>query len=297
MTVHKPVLLREALEIFNPQPGQVYIDGTINGGGHASAIAERIGEDGRLLGIDWDCGLIERLERKDQEDGIRNRTLVCANYADMAAIAEDAGVSEANGVLLDLGFSSYHTDVSGRGFSFLKDEPLDMRYCAETGHETAADIVNTRSQKELEQIFRAYGEERFARRIARGIADARKKRPIIRTFELVELIKKNVGQPFRAGRVHPATRVFQGLRIAVNHELDNLRRGLDGAIPLLAKGGILAVISFHSLEDRIVKQFFRESEKRGGYYSPTKKPIVASDQEIKDNPRSRSAKLRVLCNI
>ncbi len=292
LSVHTPVLLKEILEIFNPQPGQTYIDMTVNGGGHARAIAERIGDTGNVWGIDWDCGLIRELRMRNGELGIKNMDLVCENYADIRDIARTRGIKKVNGVLFDLGFSSYQTDESGRGFSFQRDEPLDMRYNPDENKITAEKIINHDSGRTIEAVIREYGEERYAGRIARAIVRERADRRIRTTRDLCAVIRRAVPAPYRAGRIHPATRTFQALRIAVNRELENLDEGLSGAAHLLERGGILAVISFHSLEDRIVKRFFKEKSKQGVLEIAVKKPVHASDKEKKINPRSRSARLR-----
>lgn len=295
--MHTPVLLNEILEIFNPQPGEIYIDATVNGGGHAQAIAKKIGDEGKVIGIDWDQEIIDELQIKNQELGIKNIELACGNYIEARKIAEKFGITKVNGILFDLGFSAHHIEKSGRGFSFQRDEPLDMRYNPIQNALTAATIVNTWPAKELERIFREYGEERYARQIACAIVQNRTQKKITRTEELVRILLRGV--PPRTTRIHPATRVFQALRIAVNSELENIKTALDDAVSLLLPGGYLAVISFHSLEDRIVKDFFRE--KKEILRTLTKKPIRASEKanawaarlkEIKENPRARSARLR-----
>lgn len=292
--MHEPVLLKEVLEMFSPKPGQIYIDGTVNGGGHARAIAKLIGTMGMVLGIDWDCDLVRELKKKNEESGIQNIKVECGNYANLDEIAKENIVAKADGILLDLGFSSYHVDRSGRGFSFQKDEPLDMRYHAAGAGRTAGTIVNSESEKELEDMIRTYGEERFSRRIASGIAREREKKQIKTTRELAEIIFRAVPGQGRGGRIHPATRTFQALRIVVNRELENLRHGLESAMTTLKPGGVAAVISFHSLEDGIVKNFFKESAARGAGAIMTLKPLRASYSEIRQNPRARSARLRAL---
>lgn len=284
--------MKEVLEIFDPQPGQTYIDMTINGGGHSVAIAEKISPGGTLMGIDWDQDLIERLRIENKKTGARNIDAVCDNYAHIRVIAKKRGIKEVDGILLDLGFSSYHTDESGRGFSFLRDEPLDMRYSSTGNAITAEHIVNRDSREALERIIREYGEERYAGRIARAIAEERERRSVRTTRNLADIVRRAVPAPYRRGRIHPATRTFQALRIAVNCELENLRDGLDGAVGLLSRGGTVIVLSFHSLEDRIVKRFFKEKSGQGIVKVLTQKPVGASDKEKKINPRSRSARLR-----
>lgn len=290
--MHKPVLLQEVLEILNPKLGKKYIDATVNGGGHAMAIIERIGPTGKLLGIDWDCGLIQELGIRNKELGVQNIKLVCDNFSNIAAIAKDHDFIKVDGILFDLGFSSYHIEKSGRGFSFMRDEPLDMRYNPEKNALTAEKIVNEWSGEKLEEILQRFGEERLARRIADGIVRERKVSRIVTTEKLVAIITQSVPRSYARGRLHQATRTFQALRIAVNNELENLAKALKDSIKLLAPAGKLIVISFHSLEDRIVKRFFKENSSL--FHIITKKPMIASRKEIKINPRGRSAKLRVV---
>ena len=291
--IHKPVLLKEILEVFDPRPGQNFVDATINGGGHAGAILELVGEKGMVLGIDWDCELIEKLRDLPVPPGERNLKLICDNYADVKHIVAKHNFGPVAGVLADLGFSSYHLEKSGRGFSFLKDEPLDMRYSREANTLTAEKIINSWPLEKIEDVLRTYGEERFAGRIARGIISARNAKKISRTGELAKIVERNVPPQYRRMRLHPATRSFQALRIAVNRELENLEKALPEMIEVLAVGGKIAIISFHSLEDRIVKNIFKEYQKKGDIKIITKKPITASFEEKKVNPRARSAKLRV----
>lgn len=292
--MHEPVLLKEVLEILNPKPGQVHIDGTVNGGGHARAIAGMVGSRGMVLGIDWDCNLVRELKKRNEESGVQNIMVECGNYADLDEIAKKNNIMKADGILLDLGFSSYHVDRSGRGFSFQKDEPLDMRYHISDDMRDAHAIVNSESEEALEDMVRTYGEERFARRIASGIVRARERKPIKTTRELAEIIRRASPEQYRSGRIHPATRTFQALRIVVNHELENLRSGLRNAMSLLSPGGTAAVISFHSLEDRIVKNFFKEFARQGTGTITTLKPVRASLVEMRQNPRARSARLRAI---
>lgn len=290
--MHKPVLLQEVLTIFDPQPGQNYIDATINGGGHARAILERVGREGRVVGIDWDPELIRILKSDRVLTKAGNLTLIHANYRDIETVIPDEIRGKANGVLFDFGYSSYHIASAGRGFSFQKDEPLDMRYNYHGAGITAKDIINTWPEDSIADLLREYGEERFARGIASRIAAARKTRAITKTFELVRIIEQAVGRA--RGRIHPATRTFQALRIGVNDELENIKKGLRGARRALRPGGIIIAISFHSLEDRIVKDFFRETARQGNAEIITKKPVPAAREEREQNPRARSAKLRAL---
>ncbi len=293
--IHTPVLLKEVLEIFNPQPGGRYIDATVNGGGHAREILDRIGEEGMLLGIDRDGALIHRLKNKFADQ--KNLIAVCSSYAEMDECAVLYGFGAVNGILFDLGFSSYHVDQSARGFSFLRDEPLDMRYNPEKTRLNARMIVNSWSQKELARIGKEYGEERFANKIAAAIVSDRARTPINSTFDLVRIIRSAIPTPLQHGKLHPATKMFQALRIAVNDELGELKIGLEKGIDLLVSRGKMIVISFHSLEDAIVKEIFRKKEKEGIVRLITKKPLIAVSEETRINPRARSAKLRALIKI
>lgn len=294
-TIHTPVLLKEVLEIFNPQPGERYIDATVNGGGHAKEILDRIGEDGLLFGIDRDGALISRLKNKFADR--KNLIAICDSYAEMDDVSVAHGFNMIDGILFDLGFSSYHVGQSGRGFSFLRDEPLDMRYDPEKTVLTAGKIINSWSRAELTRIGKEYGEERFAGKIAEAIVRERAHKHIQTTFELVRVIRDTVPARVQHGRLHPATKIFQALRIAVNDELGELRIGLEKGIDLLRSGGKMVVISFHSLEDTIVKEMFRLKEKKGIVRLITKKPIIASRVEAQINPRARSAKLRALIKV
>ncbi|MDO8599997.1 MAG: 16S rRNA (cytosine(1402)-N(4))-methyltransferase RsmH [bacterium] len=291
---HIPVLLNEVLEIFNPQAGEAYIDATINGGGHARSIAEKVGEDGAVWGIDLDCELIEKLKIKNQELGINNINLICENYANLADIVRQYHVDPPRGILFDLGFSFYHIAESQRGFSFQKNEPLDMRYSPSSGGTTASDIIRKGTREELEKIFCEYGEERYSGRIAEAIAEERRRHPIETTFELIAVVRRAVPRSYEGGRIHPATRVFQALRIAVNDEFENIRKGIGDGFQALRSGGKLAVISFHSGEDRIVKNLFRDLVKAKEGLLLIKKPITASPGEIARNSHARSAKLRAI---
>ncbi len=304
-TEHPPVLLREAVDLLAPKAGGIYVDGTIGAAGHAREILRRSGPDGVLIGLDQDAEAIERSRNALSSFGKR-AVLEQANYHDLPDVLARAGYDTVDGVLLDLGVSWFHLRSPERGFSFLLDGPLDMRMDrARPG--TAADLVNTLPRAELAKIIREYGEESRAGAVARAIEKARAREPITSTAQLAGIVS-SVFPPYPPRRIHPATLTFQALRIAVNDELAVLREGLDRTIPLIRTGGRIAVISFHSLEDRIVKQAFVEAAK--GCICPpkmpvcacgkkpvlkvlTRKPITASDEEIRRNPASRSAKLRV----
>lgn len=291
--MHKSVLLDRVLEIFNPQPGEIYIDATINGGGHAMEIAKLVGADGKVLGIDWDFELIKKLEAESKKSEIKNITLVCDNYANLQSIIRKYNLDKISGIIFDLGFSSYHIETAQRGFSFLRDEPLDMRYNTHGNSIRAEEIINTWPRKTIETAIRDYGEERYAGRIADAICQARRSKKIYTTRELVEIIRQALFRRYKTReRIHFATRTFQALRIVVNEELLNLERVLPQAVEILIKGGKLIVISFHSLEDRMVKKFFKEMKGYGTMRILTPKTIRPTPEEIRQNPRARSAKLR-----
>jgi len=316
--MHKPVLLHEVIRILNPegepsvpygacpqpgpacrQAGNFFIDGTIGSGGHAVEILKRIGPKGKLLGVDWDEQMIAncRLQIADYKNAI----LIHGNYANLPEILKENNLPKADGLILDLGFSS--EQLQGRGFSFLKDEPLDMRYSAngefriqnaECRISTAAEVVNSFNEKDLAEILWKYGEERFSRQIAKKIVEERRKKRILTTFDLAEIIKKAVPRNYERGRIHPATRTFQALRIYVNDELGNLEKLLNNLPKILKAKGRTAIISFHSLEDRLVKNAFRELKTKKVAEILTKKPITPDEEEIRRNPRSRSAKMRAI---
>jgi 16S rRNA (cytosine1402-N4)-methyltransferase len=289
---HIPVLLNEVIECLKPEPGNKIIDATFSGGGHSAAILEKIRPNGKILGIELDTELYEKA--KTRFYGSREIILVSDNYRNLKKIAEENDFLETDGILLDLGLSSWHFEGSKKGFSFMKDEPLDMRY-SKKEELTAMGIVNQWPPEEIEKILKEYGEEKFAKPIAKAIIEARKKKSIFTAFGLIEAIKEAVPIWYRRGRrLHFATKTFQALRIAVNDELGNLESVLKQLPEVLKKGGRAAVISFHSLEDRIVKTAFREFKKTGVAEIITKKPIRPSMEEVIKNPRSRSAKLRVL---
>jgi 16S rRNA (cytosine1402-N4)-methyltransferase len=284
---HIPVLLEEAVEALDVQPGGRYVDATIGTGGHAMAILERSTPGGQLLGIDADPGAIKmaRARLGDYSDSV---LLVNQNFANLRAICTKYGFLPVHGILFDLGLSSVQLEKNNRGFSFQHDALLDMRLSPRQ-EITAAIIVNSSPEKQLAQLIRDYGEERYSQQIARHIV---RQRPITTSLQLAQTIERAVGG--RRGRIHPATRTFQALRIAVNQELENLRSALEQAVELLGFGGRLVVISYHSLEDRIVKHFMRQqaSGEEACLRLINKKVITPSLAEIQYNPRSRSAKLR-----
>jgi 16S rRNA (cytosine1402-N4)-methyltransferase len=301
---HIPVLYQEVLRGLQIKPGGRYIDGTLGGGGHAKGILEESSPAGRLLGIDSDPAAIATTAERLAEYGPRV-TLVHASFAQLAEIASQYGFCPADGILLDLGLSSLQLASGERGFSFQIDGPLDMRFNPRQGRP-ASELVNGLSVSELADIFRRYGEERRAQRIAKAIVAAR---PVRTTHQLAEVVVKAVG---RRGRIHPATRVFQALRIAVNDELLALSQVLPQGGGLLVPRGRLIVISYHSLEDRLVKQFYRQESQdcicppevpvcccqhRATLEIVTRKPIIPSEQELEDNPRCRSARLRIAARL
>lgn len=299
---HVTVLLREAVDGLNIRPDGVYVDGTAGGGGHSAEILSRLG-NGSLYSIDQDPDAIATVTERFRDDPRSH--IVQGNFGDMKQLLNDRGVERVDGVLLDIGVSSHQLDDGSRGFSYHEDAPLDMRM-SQSGM-SAADLVNTLEVGELSRIISLYGEEKYAYSIAKGIVRCRAEKPIETTLELAEIVKENVPQKVRRDG-HPARKTFQAIRIAVNRELDVLESGLQGAFELLDKGGRLSVITFHSLEDRIVKQFMRD--KAQGCTCPkdfpvcvcgkkpqvkiiTRKPILPSDEELENNPRARSAKLRI----
>jgi len=296
LQVHIPVLLKEVIEYLNPRPGENFIDCTINGGGHSLEIFKQIGPNGKILGIDWDSGVLEKLESKLDNKTKKSFILICDNYRNLKNIVGNNNFSPVHGILFDLGMSSWQLGASGRGFSFQKDEPLDMRY-SENQTLTAKEIINQWPEEELIKIFGEYGEERRARAIAREIVFRRKRGVVESTTDLVEIVRGAIPARQRFGRIHFATRIFQALRLATNEELENLSKGLEAATDVLAAGGRMAVISFHSLEDRIVKNFLREKAREKKLEILTKKPIVPDWREAQENPRSRSAKLRAAIKL
>ena len=302
---HTPVMVREVIASLRCRAGAIYIDGTIGGGGHAEAILKSTAPDGLLIGIDADGEAIREAEQRLAPFGDR-KILVKGNFADMETILTEKNISKVDGILLDLGVSSHQLDTAERGFSFTLDAPLDMRMDFDC-RRNAADLVNTLPWQELAGIIRDYGEERMAGRIARAIARGREHSTIRTTADLAGVVLRALPAEAARQKIHPATRTFQALRIAVNDELTQLQKAMASGMNRLEWGGRFSVISFHSLEDRIVKNAFRSGEK--GCTCPpdlpvcacgkkptlkvlTRKPVIPGDEEIRDNPRSRSAKLR-----
>lgn len=290
--MHIPVLLHEVIDMLNPEEGETFIDGTLGSGGHAKQIGKRLGRGGWLIGIDQDT-LSLNIARKELEDLPCKKSFIFGNFRNIAALVESEGCQSADGVLLDIGFSSEQIESSGRGFSFLRDEPLDMRM-GEGTKFNAGEMVNVWEENNLADVIYGYGGETAARRIAKGIVDARKTGRIETTFQLVEAIRKSIPAQLRNKRLHFATKTFQALRMAVNDELGALRDGLAGAWSILNPGGRLAVIAFHSLESRIIKEFYKDKVRSEEGEMPVKKAIKPTREELLSNPRSRSAQLRIL---
>ena len=304
---HIPILRDTVVSLLEPKRGGIFVDGTLGGGGHAEAVLEQLPQGGKLYGIDRDGAAIEaasaRLARFSEAF-----TAIRGNFFDMKQLLAQRGVTEVDGILLDLGVSSYQLDTPERGFSYHEDAPLDMRMDSSAPF-SAYDVVNGYSAEELTRIIREYGEERYASRVANAIVREREKTPLDSTVRLAEIVKLALPAPARREPQHPARRTFQALRIEVNGELAGLSQALTDAHDLLRSGGVLAVITFHSLEDRITKQTFRTFEnpctcdprapmctcgKTPTAKALTKKPIVADETELEENPRARSAKLRAI---
>ena len=303
---HKSVLLYETIDGLNIKPDGIYVDGTLGGGGHAYEVCSRLGEKGSIIGIDQDAAAIEAASARLKDFG-EKVTIVRSNYCDMKSRLHELGIDKVDGIVLDLGVSSYQLDTAERGFSYREDAPLDMRM--DTRQEmTARDIVNDYSEMELFRVIRDYGEDKFAKNIAKHIVAAREKQPIETTGQLTEIIRQSIPMKFQKKTGHPSKRTFQAIRIELNRELDVLRETLDDMIELLNPGGRLCIITFHSLEDRIVKSAFKKNEdpctcpkdfpvcvcgnkSKGSIV--TRKPILPSEEELEYNSRSKSAKLRV----
>ena len=303
---HKSVLLNETIDGLNIKPDGIYVDGTLGGGGHAYEVCRRLGEKGSIIGIDQDAAAIEAASARLKDFG-EKVTIVRSNYCDMKSKLHELGIDKVDGIVLDLGVSSYQLDTAERGFSYREDAPLDMRMdtCQKM---TARDIVNDYTEADLYRVIRDYGEDKFAKNIAKHIVQARAVKPVETTAELSEIIRASIPMKFQKKSGHPAKRTFQAIRIELNRELDVLRDSLDDMIDLLNPGGRLCIITFHSLEDRIVKSAFRKNEnpctcppdfpvcvcgKKSKGSIITKKPILPSEEELEYNSRSKSAKLRI----
>lgn len=294
---HVTVLLQEAVAGLLPKSGGVYVDGTLGAGGHAEEIC-RVAPKSTIIGIDADEDAIERA--KVRLAGMPCTLLTSNNFNDkISEILDGFQIDEVDGVVLDLGMSSDQLDRSGRGFSFLRDEPLRMTMKSKVSDDEldAYKIINTFNEEQLATVIYGYGDEKYSRRIARAIVEARQDSPIETSGRLAEIIKRSVPFHYRNGKTHPATKTFQALRIAVNDEIERLEKTLEQAYTKLKIGGRLSVISFHSIEDRIVKRFAKDKAQQGLVKIITKKPTVPTEEEVKSNPRSRSAKLRIIEKI
>lgn len=303
---HKSVLLDETIESLNIKPNGIYVDGTLGGGGHSYEIAKRLTDGGRLIGIDQDEDAIRAAKERLSEFADRV-TIVRDNYCNMPKVLDELGVSKVDGILLDIGVSSYQLDEAERGFTYKQDAPLDMRM-DQRQEMTAKDIVNGYSEEDLYRIIRDYGEDKFAKNIAKHIVQARQIKPVETTFELDEIIKAAIPMKLRATGGHPAKKTFQAIRIELNRELEVLDESIDAMTDLLNDNGRLCIITFHSLEDRIVKTRFRKNEnpctcppdfpvcvcgKKPKGKVITRKPIVPDEEELEENKRAKSSKLRV----
>lgn len=294
--IHTAVLKKQVLEYLNPGQDENFVDCTIGEGGHSEDILSKNGPNGKVLGIDLDPHQISASQwlKATYKDRI---ILVNDSYTNLQEIVERKDFGKVSGILFDLGMSSAQLEGTQKGFSFKIDQGLDMRYNDETGFLTAEKIVNEWPEEKIEETLKNYGEEKFAKKIAKNIVEQRKQGRIKTTFQLIEIIKDATPSSYWRGKIHYATRTFQALRIAVNDELENIKRVLPQALSILSPGGRLVAISFHSLEDRIVKNFLNQSAKKGEIKILTKKPVSASREEVRTNPRARSAKLRVAIKL
>lgn len=307
---HKSVLLHEVIDSLNVQPDGIYVDGTLGGAGHAYEVCRRLGPDGRMIGIDQDEDAIAAATKRLSEFGDRV-TIVQSNYEAMKEVLHDLGIEKVNGITLDLGVSSYQLDAAERGFSYREDAPLDMRM-DNRQEVTAATVVNEYTESELFQVIRKYGEDKFAKNIAKHIVQERRKEPVMTTGRLAQIVDQSIPMKFKKQGGHPAKRTFQAIRIEVNRELSVLEDHISEMIDLLAPGGRFCIITFHSLEDRIVKNAFRTAQdpctcppnfpvcvcgKKSKGKVLTRKPVLPSEKELEENSRSKSAKLRVFEHI
>ncbi|MBQ1274896.1 MAG: 16S rRNA (cytosine(1402)-N(4))-methyltransferase RsmH [Cellulosilyticum sp.] len=307
---HVSVLLNECIEGLDIKPNGIYVDGTLGGAGHASVVCSHLSEEGYFIGINQDNNALA-VSKERLSDMKPKVTLVKSNFVEVKTVLENLGIEKIDGMLIDLGVSSHQLDEPSRGFSYMHDAPLDMRMNQDASYN-AYELVNTMSEEDLYHIIKEYGEERWAKRIASFIVAQRREKPIETTYELVEVIKKAIPQSARKDGPHPAKRTFQAIRIAVNRELEIIEPTIKDIVGKLNKGGRLCIITFHSLEDRIVKHAFRDLEdpctcskdlpicvcgKVPQVKVITRKPILPSDEEVEMNPRSRSAKLRIIEKI
>jgi 16S rRNA (cytosine1402-N4)-methyltransferase len=295
---HISVLLNESIDGLDIKSGDVIIDGTLGGGGHTMEIIKRFGKKVKIICFDLDKDAISR-SKQIIKDTVSDVIYKETGFQDIDKELDDLGIEKVNKILLDLGLSSFQLEEAGRGFTFSKNEPLLMTMKKNPSEDdlTAYEIVNNWEEETLANIIYGFGEERFSRRIAKAIVEARAEKKIEKTFDLVEIVEKAVGKFYKGKKIHPATRTFQALRIATNSELTNLEEVIQKGFERLEDGGRIAIISFHSLEDRIVKKAFRDLKEKGSAHLITKKPIIPSESEIKSNPRSRSAKLRLIEKI
>ena len=293
--IHKSVLLQKAIDGLEIKDGDIFIDGTLGGGGHSEEVFKRFGKKVRVIGIDTDSEALSRAEKRLSEQGFK-ATYLQGNFRDIDTILKTAEVEKVDKILLDIGLSSNQFEDSGRGFSFQKDEPMVMNFKKDLSEQdlTAGEIVNNWDEENLKAILEGYGEEKFAWRIAKAIVSKRALKPIETTTELVDIILSATPKFYHHQKIHPATKTFQALRITVNDEIRALKEGIQKSFEILNSHGRLAIISFHSLEDRVVKQFFNEFDKSGVGKKITKKPLTASAEELAENPRARSAKLRII---
>lgn len=294
--IHKTVLLNESIEKLNLKPGAIYFDGTLGGAGHSSKVCTDFGDTVRIIATDKDSLAIRNAKNKLFSFGCKP-DLILSDYRHLDIVLTNLGVEKVDGILLDLGLSSDQLDVSGRGFTFKNDEPILMTFSEDEQKVNAKVILNNWSEETIADILYGYSDERYSRRIAKAIILARENKPIETTFQLVEIIRSAVPTGYQRGKTHFATKTFQALRIAVNDEITALKEGMKKGWEFLNKNGRMAVISFHSVEDREVKNFIRNKVKNGEGKFINKKPIIASDEEVRENPRSRSAKLRVIEKI
>jgi 16S rRNA (cytosine1402-N4)-methyltransferase len=294
---HTTVLLNEAIDGLDIHNGETFVDGTLGGGGHTEEVIKRFGNEIKIIGIDADSDAIKRSKKRVESLGIKaNINFVKNNFRNMDKVLKGLDIENVDKILLDIGLSSNQFEDSGRGFSFQRDEPLIMSFKKDIDDSdlTAREILNTWAEDSIMSILKGYGEEQFAHKISKAIVDRRKIKPIETTFDLVEIIERATPNFYHHRKTHFATKTFQALRITVNDEIESLKEGVNKSFDKLNEGGRLAVISFHSLEDRIVKTFFKKKEDEGLGKRITKKPIVPTKIEIKENPRSRSAKLRIV---
>lgn len=292
-TGHKTVLLNEAIESLNLKSGSIYFDGTLGGAGHVMKVCSDFNGSVRVIAVDRDNGAIKRAEGKLVKTNCKC-DFVLSDYRNIDNVLKNLGVEKVDAILLDLGLSSDQLDASGRGFTFKNDEPLLMTFSDSEERVTAEIIVNNWGEETIADIIYAYADERYSRRIAKAIVESRKTKPIKTTFDLLKIIENAVPSFYKRGKIHFATKTFQALRIAVNDEISALKDGMKKGWELLNTGGRMAIISFHSVEDREVKNYFREKSKNGEGILISKKPIVPKDEEIRENSRSRSAKMRVI---